>query len=98
MRRIDIPLLALLGPTREQDHQHRTVLSEIHAVARSKIDPIFKDALANRFDAGEIALLQPDDGARDLGSCYRFQLRKPLRERLPAVGCHVVTYLGHLLG
>src|SRR5260370_34702354 len=95
--RIDIALLALLGAAGQQDHQRRTVLPEINTVARPEIDPVFAHALADRFDAGEVTLLQPDDGARDLGSRYRLQIRKPRGERLLAVCGHVVAYFRHLL-
>jgi hypothetical protein len=98
MRRIDVALLALLRAAGQQDHQRRTVLPEINAVARPEIDPVFEHALADRFDAGEVTLLQPDDGARDLGACNRLQLRKPCGERLSAVSGHVVAYFRDLLG
>jgi hypothetical protein len=53
--RIDVALLPLLGSACQQDHQYRTVLTEINPVAWSEVDPEFEHALANRFDAGEVA-------------------------------------------
>src|SRR5262249_2687057 len=66
MSRFDIALLALFRAARQQDHQRRTVLPEIGAIALSEIDSILKHALTDRFNIGEVALLQSDDGARDL--------------------------------
>src|SRR5262249_44228261 len=57
MRRIDVALLALLSAARQQDHQTRTVLTEVDAVARPEVDPVLEHAFANRFHVGEVALL-----------------------------------------
>jgi hypothetical protein len=68
VRRIDIALLALLRAARQEGYQSRTVLSEINPVARSEIDSALEHAFADRFDVGEVALLQPGNGARDPGA------------------------------
>src|SRR5271166_1209300 len=58
---IDVARLPLLRAAREQDHQRRTVLPEINPVARAEIDSVLEYAFTDRFDAREVALLQPHD-------------------------------------
>ncbi len=95
MRRIDIALLALLAAARQQDHQRRPVLPEINAVAGAEIDPIFEYPSPTDLTLEKFPLLQSDDGARDLRSGDRFQIGKPLVERLSTTRSDVVADFGH---
>jgi hypothetical protein len=91
MGRIDVAPLAFLGAARQQDHQSIAVAPEINPVARPEIDPEFEHALADRFNAGEITLLQAYDGARDFGSRGHLQIREPFGGRLLTASSDVVA-------
>src|ERR1700730_2078202 len=65
--RVDVPLLPLLRAACQQDYACLSVLPEIHAVPRAKIDAAIKHPLADRFHRREVALLQSDNGTGDLG-------------------------------
>jgi hypothetical protein len=52
-------LLTLLGAAREQDDQHVAIPPQIDAVARPKINPVFKNPVPDRLDVREIPLLDP---------------------------------------
>jgi hypothetical protein len=92
---LDIALLALLGATSQQDHQHIAIAAEIHPVARPEIQSVFKHALASRLYVGEVALLHPGDRACHLGSRHRLHIREPFGKRLAAIVGHVVTDFEH---
>ena len=93
--RRDVALLALLRATRQQNHQRFAVAPEIDAVSRPEVDPVFEHAFANRFDVGEVTVLQPNKSSRDLGARNRLQFRKPLREGLRTAGGHAIAKLRH---
>jgi hypothetical protein len=93
--RRNVALLALLRAARQQNHQRFAVAPEIDAVSRPEVDPVFEHAFANRFDVGEVTVLQPNKSSRDLGAQNRLQFRKLLREGLHTAGGHVVAKLGH---
>ena len=59
LRRLDVALLSLLGPARQQDHQQIAVASEIHAVSWSPIDPVFEHALPDPLGVRQVALFEP---------------------------------------
>jgi hypothetical protein len=95
---LDVALLALLGATRQQDHQHIAIAPEIHPEARPEIQSVFKHALANRLYVGEVALLHPGDRACHLGSRHWLNIREPFGKRLAAVCGHVVADVEHGIG
>jgi hypothetical protein len=63
---VDIALLALLGPSCEQDNEPLSVLAEIQAVSLSEIDPPLGNALADRFDVSKIAGFDAGNRRADL--------------------------------
>src|SRR5271166_1327514 len=54
-------------------HGRRDQPPEIDAVPRPEVDPVFEHAFANRFDVGEVTLLQPNKSSRDPGARNRLQ-------------------------
>jgi hypothetical protein len=80
MRRIDIALLPLLGPTRQQNDDRLAIPPEINSIAGTKIDPKFQHAFAHAFDVGEIALLDAGDRTDDLGAGRNVLFREPFGE------------------
>jgi hypothetical protein len=80
MRRIDIALLPLLGPARQQDDDRLAIPPEINSIARTEIDPKFEHAFAHAFDVGEIALLDAGDRTDDLGAGRNVLFREPFGE------------------
>src|SRR5262249_19024024 len=83
---LDIALLAPLRAARQQNHQSFAIAPEINSIARPEIDPIFEHTFTNRFDIGEVALLELCEGPRDSGARNRFQFRKPFGERSASAG------------
>src|SRR5262245_16763671 len=58
----DIVALALLRTSAQQNDQRVTIASEIHAVARTEVDPTFLHATSNALAIGQVALLEPPQG------------------------------------
>jgi len=83
-RRVDVALLPLLRAARQQDQQCIPAARKIDPVSRPEIDLVFQHALADGFYVGKIALLHPGDGADNLCSHHRVQIREPFSERLAA--------------
>jgi hypothetical protein len=52
-------LLALLRATREQNNEAVAVPPELNAVTGAKVDLAFENAVANRFDVGQVTTRNP---------------------------------------
>src|SRR3954454_14034178 len=91
MRRIDIALLALLGPAGQQNHQPVAIAPAINPVSRSEIDAKFEHASANRFHVGEVATPQPGHRARNFCSGNKVQVLEPVGEWSVAAGSDVIA-------
>jgi hypothetical protein len=59
----DILVLPLFGTAAEQQDQRITILSEVDAVARTPIDPVFAHAATDTLRTRKVALPHPFDGA-----------------------------------
>src|SRR6516164_7195995 len=60
-RRLNIPLLPLLGAAGQQDHQRLAVAPEIHPVSRPEIDPVLEHAFPDALHVRQVALFEPRD-------------------------------------
>ena len=76
-RVIDVPLLALLRSTTEQDHEALAIFAEIDAESRSKINFVLVDTTAHALHVGEVALRQARYSCRDLDRSRRVQTIEP---------------------
>src|SRR5664279_1358690 len=88
----NVPLLPLLRSTRQQDHHRVTISPKINSVARPEVESVLQHTLANALHIGEVALLQADYCARNLGAGDRVQFREPIREGLALVRSVVADF------
>ena len=76
-RVIDVPLLALLRSTTEQDHEALAIFAKINAESRSKIDSVLVSTTAHALYIREVPLCQARHSYRDLNRSRRVQTMEP---------------------
>src|SRR6266700_34004 len=91
----NVPLLPLLRPTGQQDHDRVTISPKVNSIARPEVEPVFQNTLADALHIGEVALLQAGYCAPNLGTRDRIQFREPIREGLAIVRSNIVTDFEH---
>ncbi len=72
-------MLALLRAAK-QEVNFCTLLSEVHAVAGSEIEPEFRDSFAYRLDIAKEPILQPVDTDANPGSGLNVEAFEPFGE------------------
>lgn len=87
--------LALLGAAAEQDHDGRTVFSEIHAQAGAEVDPRFEHPAADALHTGEVALLNPGHRGEDAGRRRVIEVVQPFPEGALPVEAGVLSNRDH---
>src|ERR671918_705541 len=97
LRRRDVPVLASLGASRQQDHEARAVPAEIHPVPRPPVDPVLQNTAAHALDVRKIADLDPSEGDGDFRSGSRVQVLEPSRERAVPALIHILPDQQHTL-
>jgi hypothetical protein len=94
---LDVPLLTLLRATAQQNHQALTVPPEIHAVARTPVNPALQHAGTDRLDLRQIALRHARQHHGHLGRRPKVKLVEPDLERLAPRQVPVGDELEHCL-
>jgi len=81
LRASDVPLLALLRATANQNDESFAVLAEVDAIARPEIDLVFGHAFADRLDRRRMPLRDPLQCDRHFDGGLPFKRSKPHTER-----------------
>ncbi len=82
----DVTILRALVPTAQQDYDLTTVATEVHPLARAKVDTKLIHTVPDRAGVPEVAESNPCNALTDsVAGRSITQPAKPLRERLAAV-------------
>src|SRR5579859_377042 len=90
---LDILLLAALGPAGQQDDELRPVAGEIDPVARPPVQPVLRDAVADRLAVSEKAALEAGQGHDNLGGGLCVEAGEPVGEGAGTLLVGVVAQL-----
>src|SRR5436305_1955678 len=91
-RPLDVRLLPILRPAREQNYERVAILSEIQPVARPPVDLVFSNAAAEPFDVGRITRFQAQGRGRDLGGRLGVEAVEPFPERAGFVPADIFAH------
>lgn len=92
----DVRALRALVPAGQQQHDPRAGLRIVDAIARSRIDPQFPDAVTAESVVAKIALLDAVDPSHDLHLGNRVPHQpQPIQKNVSAVGSQVMANFRH---
>jgi hypothetical protein len=93
---VDVPLLALLRATGQQDYERLAILSEIDPVSGTEIHPVLEHAAADTFYIREIALPDPNQGGGHPSCRLGVEPLEPFAEWATATTVNVLPDCKHL--
>jgi hypothetical protein len=78
LRRANIVLLPVFGPSAKQDDDPVSVFAKVNAIAGTEIDFVFHHPATNRLNVREVALCQPGNCDGNLSRGMRIQTVEPI--------------------
>jgi len=94
---LDVPLLAFLRPSSQENDELIAVFTEIDAIAGSKIDAIFVDTATHTLYIREISALKPGQGDGHFSRSFGVEVFKPHAKRALSVGSKVFPDNNHFI-